>query len=114
VASPPDSPPHKSETLRYVEDEDPEWRYLDYGLDVGPPPTSFCSFLRQYSLGIFWCDHMTPSQVERTQNLMTQFRGWKKRKRKNFSIVVTERARREMSDQEESKNKRRQGGGASR
>ena len=52
---------------------------------------------------------------------------WKKRKRKNFSIVVTERVRREMSDQveneldnlsffksflqEESKNKKRQGGG---
>lgn len=114
VTSPPSNPPCKPNTIRYVEDEEPEWRYLDYGVDVGPPPTSFCSFLRQYDLGMFCCDHMTPSQVERTQNLMTQFRGWKKRKRKNFSIVVTERVRREMSDQEDSKNKRRQGGGAKR
>jgi len=97
--------------LRYIEDDEPEWRSLDYTVDVCPPPPTFCSFLRQYDLGIFACDSLTPDQRERRRNLITQFRRWKKRKRKNFSIVVTERVRREMSDQEESKNKKRQGGG---
>jgi len=96
--------------MRYIEDDEPEWRSLDYTVDVCAPPPTFCAFLRQHYLGIFYCDSLTPEQRFRTKNLMTQFRRWKKRKRKNFSIVVTERVRREMSDQEESKNKKRQGG----
>jgi len=104
-------PPAAPGPLRYIEDDEPEWRSLDYTVDVCPPPQTFCSFLRQYDLGIFAWDSLTPAQRERRQNLIAQFRRWKKRKRKNFSIVVTERVRREMSDQEESKNKKRQGGG---
>ena len=37
----------------YLEDEDPEWRDLDYGADVGPPPESFFQFISQYDLGRF-------------------------------------------------------------
>jgi len=97
--------------LRYIEDDEPEWRSLDYSVEVCPPPPTFCSFLLQYDLGIFSWDSLTQDQCQRRKNLIAQFRRWKKRKRKNFSIVVTERVRREMSDQEESKNKKRQGGG---
>jgi len=104
-------PPAAPGPLRYIEDDEPEWRSLDYTVEVCSPPPTFCSFLRQYDLGIFSWDSLTPDQRERRKNLITQFRRWKKRKRKNFSIVVTERVRREMSDQEESKNKKRQGGG---
>jgi len=104
-------PPAAPGPLRYIEDDEPEWRSLDYTVDVCPPPLTFCSFLRQYDLGIFAWDSLSPDQRERRRNLIAQFRRWKKRKRKNFSIVVTERVRREMSDQEESKNKKRQGGG---
>ena len=38
---------------RYIEDQDPEWRDLDYGADVGPPPETLCQFIRQYDWGIF-------------------------------------------------------------
>jgi len=101
-------PSQLGHSRRYVEDEEPEWRSLDYRLDVGAPPTTFCGFLRQYDCGVFNCDRLTPEQLQRRQNLLGQFRRWKKRKRKNFSIIVTERVRREMGDQEEQKNKKRQ------
>ena len=37
----------------FIEDEDPEWRDLDYGEDVGPPPESFCQFIMQYDFRVF-------------------------------------------------------------
>jgi len=92
---------------RFIEDEEPEWRELDYQIEVGKPPTSFCSFIRQYDYNMFTGDGMTPREIEERKNLLNQFRKWKKRKRKTFNIVVTERARREMADQEEEKNKKR-------
>ena len=46
-------------------------------------------------------------EIEERKNLLNQFRKWKKRKRKTFNIVVTERSRREMAEQEEEKNKKR-------
>ena len=46
-------------------------------------------------------------EIEERKNLLDQFRQWKKRKRKSFNIFVTERARREMADQDEQKNKKR-------
>jgi hypothetical protein len=46
-------------------------------------------------------------EIEEQKNLLDQFRQWKKRKRKSFNIHVTERARREMADQDEQKNKKR-------
>ena len=46
-------------------------------------------------------------EMEERKNLLDQFRQWKKRKRKSFNISVTERARREMADQDEQKNKKR-------
>ena len=45
--------------------------------------------------------------MEEQNNLLDQFREWKKKKRKSFNISVTERARREMADQDEQKNKKR-------
>ena len=63
---------------RFIEDEAREWRELDYQiqvvntvygplchtvftifLKVGKPPTSFCSFLRQYDWNIFRVDGLT-------------------------------------------------------
>ena len=91
---------------------------------VGKPPESFCSFIRQYDWNLFTADGLTQTvtfleknnfvnlkkllkEIEERKNLLNQFRKWKKRKRKTFNIVVTERARREMADQEEEKNKKR-------
>ena len=52
------------------------------------------------------CFHFLQEMEER-KNLLDQFRQWKERKRKSFNISVTERARREMADQDEQKNKKR-------
>ena len=38
-------------------------------------------------------------EIHERRNLLSQFRKWKKRKRKTFNIVVTERSRREMAEQ---------------
>jgi len=92
---------------RYIEDEEPEWRQLDYQMEVGQLPESFCSFIRQYDWNIYRYDDLTSQEIQQRKNLLNQFRKWKKRKRKTFNIVVTERARREMADQEEEKNKKR-------
>jgi len=114
ASSPRDPYPGEEDTLcslpgmvRYVEDEGREWRELDYFIEVGNPPTSFCSFLRQYDWNIFTMDELTDMEMQLRKNLLNQFRQWKKRKRKNFNIFVTERARREMADQDEQKNKKR-------
>ncbi len=32
----------------FIEDEDPEWRDLDYSVEIGEPPASLCEFVRQY------------------------------------------------------------------
>ena len=37
----------------FIEDQDPEWRDVDYGEDIGPPPESFCQFVMQYDFKIF-------------------------------------------------------------
>ena len=37
----------------FIEDQDPEWRDLDYGTDIGPPPESFCQFMLQYDFKVF-------------------------------------------------------------
>ena len=37
----------------FIEDQDPEWRDLDFGEDIGPPPESFCQFALQYDFRIF-------------------------------------------------------------
>ena len=41
-------------------------------------------------------------EEERQKNLLNQFRLWKLLKRKHWNIVVTERAKKEMADQEQS------------
>jgi len=92
---------------RYIEDEEPEWRQLDYQMEVGQLPDSFCSFIRQYDWNMYRYDDLTSQEIHQRRNLLNQFRKWKKGKRKTFNIVVTERARREMADQEEEKNKKR-------
>jgi len=94
-------------TRRYIEDEGPEWRQLDYHVEVGTPPTSFCLFFQQYDWNIYSGESLTSKEVQERKNLLNQFRKWKKRKRKTFNIVVTERSRREMAEQEEEKNKKR-------
>jgi len=94
-------------TRRYIEDEGPEWRQLDYYVEVGTPPTSFCLFFQQYDWNIYSGESLTSKEVQERKNLLNQFRKWKKRKRKTFNIVVTERSRREMAEQEEEKNKKR-------
>lgn len=100
--------PGTSKSARFIEDEGPEWRELDYILEVGEPPTTFCEFFQQYDWNFYkTSDHLTPQEIEERKNLLNQFRKWKKRKRKTFNIVVTERSRREMAEQEEEKNKKR-------
>merc|ERR1712013_759498 len=99
--------PGMQESTRFVEDEEPEWRELDYLVEVGKPPSSFCSFIRQYDWNLFTMDGLSTQGIEEQKNLLNQFRKWKKRKRKTFNIVVTERAKREMAEQEEEKNKKR-------
>jgi len=89
-----------------VEDEEPEWRHLDYQSEVGKPPASFCSFIKQYGWNIYTADGLTQQEIKERKNLFNQYRKWKKLKVKTFNIVVTERARREMADQEEKKNKK--------
>jgi len=100
--------PAPAKSTRFVEDEGPEWRELDYILEVGEPPTTFCEFFQQYDWNFYkTSDDLTPQEIEERKNLLNQFRKWKKRKRKTFNIVVTERSRREMAEQEEEKNKKR-------
>jgi len=104
-AMPLERPPKCS---RYIEDEGPEWRELDYIQEVGQPPTTFCEFFQQYDWNFYRAsDSLTLQEIEERKNLLNQFRKWKKRKRKTFNIVVTERSRREMAEQEEEKNKKR-------
>jgi len=92
---------------RFVEDEAREWRELDYTLEVGKPPDTFCSFIRQYDWNIFTLDGLSSKEIQDRKNLLNQFRQWKKRKRKSFNIFVTERARRDMAEAEEKKNEKR-------
>ena len=126
---------------RFVEDDGPEWRELDYlvqvikpsssevffydYLQIGTPPPTFFLFFQQYDWNIYTGETLShkvelsnyniypvhafnPFQdIEERKNLLIQFRKWKKRKRKTFNIVVTERSRREMAEQEEEKNKKR-------
>ena len=37
----------------FIEDQDPEWRGLDYSVDIGPPPESFNQFILQYDFKVF-------------------------------------------------------------
>jgi hypothetical protein len=46
------------------------------------------------------------SNIVRRRNLLRQFRIWKIRKRKLWAIVVTERAKKEMADQEKSNSRK--------
>lgn len=102
------APAQFSKSSRFIEDEGPEWRELDYLLEVGEPPATFCEFFQQYDWNFYkTSDDLTPQEIEERKNLLNQFRKWKKRKRKTFNIVVTERSRREMAEQEEEKNKKR-------
>jgi len=95
------------EVRRFVEDEEPEWRGLDYEIPVGKPPATFYSFIKQYDWHMFSGDGLTAEEIQEQKNLLNQFRKWKKRKRKTFNVIVTDRAKREMAEQEEEKNKKR-------
>lgn len=92
---------------RFVEDDGPEWRELDYLVQIGTPPPTFFLFFQQYDWNIYTGETLSHKDIEERKNLLIQFRKWKKRKRKTFNIVVTERSRREMAEQEEEKNKKR-------
>ena len=39
----------------FIEDHDPEWRELDYSVEIGTPPENLCEFIMQYDLRIFKC-----------------------------------------------------------
>ena len=44
--------------LLTTEDDDPEWRGLDYSVEVGKPPVTLCEFVRQYDCTLYssnWC-----------------------------------------------------------
>ena len=38
---------------KFIEDEGPEWRELDYILEVGEPPSTFCEFFQQYDWNVY-------------------------------------------------------------
>ena len=38
--------------IESAEDDDPEWRNLDYSIEVGDPPTTLWEFVRQYDWNI--------------------------------------------------------------
>ena len=65
VSQPPSS-------LRYIEEEDPEWRDLDYDLEVGHPPHTFCQFYLQHDCGVFTNSQMA-RQVVDTEKEMRLF-----------------------------------------
>ena len=140
--------PVTSKSSRFIEDEGPEWRELDYILEVRGArggegegssylltwndlgwgaahnilwvlSTIWLEFLQDFRWSntsggkdnnrqiISWLRTLCFQEIEERKNLLNQFRKWKKRKRKTFNIVVTERSRREMAEQEEEKNKKR-------
>jgi len=103
----------------FIEDDDPEWRNLDYSIEVGDPPTTLWEFVRQYDWNItsnFCAQRNDPEHVgergglyaemdetdlDLRQNLLSQFRRWKRRRRRLWKIVVTERAKRDMAAQDD-------------
>ena len=44
---------------QFIEDEGPEWRELDYHLDVGNPPSTFFLFFQQYDWSIYTGESLT-------------------------------------------------------
>ena len=44
----------------FTEDDDPEWRSLDYSVEVGEPPASLCEFVRQYDYGTLYSNFCAP------------------------------------------------------
>ena len=44
---------------QYIEDEGPEWRELDFYVDVGTPPSTFCLFFQQYDWSIYSGESLT-------------------------------------------------------
>jgi len=43
----------------FIEDHDPEWRDLDYTIQIASPPKSFCQFFVQYECNIFKGENIT-------------------------------------------------------
>lgn len=91
---------------RKLEEEDPEWRDLNYDLEVGTLPPCLGEFYLQYDWGCY-SKEMTDIEIAHRKALLAQFRKWKARNMRKFKIVVTERGRREMAEVEEEKNKKR-------
>ena len=44
---------HPPSSLKIIEEEEPEWRELDYDLEVGHPPDTFCQFYLQQGCGVY-------------------------------------------------------------
>ena len=58
----------------FIEDQDPEWRELDYGADIGPPPETFCQFIKEYDLRMFNDQAASKSKsLQRYTTLMYQY-----------------------------------------
>ena len=82
----------------FIEDDDPEWRILDYSIEVGEPPSSLFEFVRQYDYGnvcarrnnqarnLYAAAEMDESDLELRQNLLNQFRSWKRRRRRKWNV----------------------------
>lgn len=98
--------PPANPSSRRLEEEDPEWRDLNYDLEVGTLPPCVGEFYLQYDWGCY-SKEMTDIEIAHRKALLSQFRKWKARNMRKFKIVVTERGRREMAEAEEEKNKKR-------
>ena len=55
-------------SLRFIEEEDPEWR----DLEVGHPPHTFCQFYLQHDCGVFSNSQMTGQVKIRQTTLDTE------------------------------------------
>jgi len=92
--------PHPPGT-RMLEDEEPEWQEMDYLLRIGKPPESCKEFFLQFNWNKPMSEkELTDREWKERENLYSQFRIWKSLKRKRFNIVVTQRAKKEMSNKE--------------
>ena len=62
-----------------------------------------CKYLVYFGLHIFnfLCHILFSREKQQTKNLLEQFRIWKLMKRRHYKIVVSERAKKEMADNDD-------------
>ena len=80
----------------WVEDQPAEWAGLDYSHQLPRPPATLLQFLP-----VWCCSRYYPAWSQ----LFSQFRAWKRLKRRQYNIVVTQRSKKEMANAEKAAQK---------